>query len=455
MPLNAPVVGRRSNGFTPVAEQEGKRLNRRNGRWRRLLRSRPLLAGLALVLGLIFWGMVVVLDLGLLLSPPPEATTSVSASTAVQTWAQARRTPENTGFTPDPGPLSPGKVMWSYPTSSPILTSPAVVGDRVYLTTTDGRALALDRHTGQEVWEYATSVPSDTSPAVAGDLVFLGLRDTRFIALDRETGALRWQKDLGNPVLASPIVVDGTVFIGSTNNELYALDAATGRERWTFSTQGWIVSPVAYADGVVAVTSQDGLLHIVDAGTGRQRFVYDAGWPIMGGPAIHGDRVYFVSKRGTVWSVDRNGRTYPFERAWRTISFNLYAWGLITSISVQKGTLWVKNIGGRPGFSPAIAHDTVYVANTEGEVIALDADTGEERWVTDLALDITSDLIVAGNTVLLGAGDGILYGLDASTGEELWTFEMGDQFSATPVVVGDTIYVASHDGKLYALSNGE
>ena len=97
----------------------------------------------------------------------------------------------------------------------------------------------------------------------------------------------------------------------------------------------------------------------------------------------------------------------------------------------------------------------MYVANPEGEVIALDADTGEERWATDLALDITSGLIVAGNTVLLGAGDGILYGLDASTGEELWTFEMGDQFSATPVVAGDTVYVPSHDGKLYALSNGE
>ena len=119
------------------------------------------------------------------------------------------RTPENSASTQDQGPQTPVELQWTYSTARPILAAPAVVADRIYITTGDGRAVALERDTGQPVWEFPTLVPSDTAPAVAGDLLFFGLRNKRFVALDRATGELRWEKDLGNPVLASPIVADG------------------------------------------------------------------------------------------------------------------------------------------------------------------------------------------------------------------------------------------------------
>lgn len=439
--------------LAPVAEKEGRRLALPG--YLGFLRRRYLRLILALALGLIIWRVAVAFDLGPLILSPPEASTSISASTGLQTWAQARRTPESTGFTPDPGPLSPSTVKWAYATSEPIFASPAVVGDRVYLTTGDGRGLALDRESGRLVWEYLTGVPSATTPAVAGDLVFFGLRNKRFIALNRETGELRWETDLGNPVLASAIVMDGTVYIGSTDKKLYALDAATGRTRWSFTKKGWIVSPVAFFDNSVAVASRDGVLHILEARTGRKRFVFDAGLPIMGGPAIAGDGVYFVSNRGTVWSVDRHTVSYPFERAWWTVRFNLYAWGFVPSVSGQKGTIWGNNVGARVVRSLAIANDTVYVADRNGKLHALDAGTGERRWTKELGTEISADPTVAGGTVLVGTDDGTLYGLDPATGEDNWTFKTGGKITAGPVVAGDTIYVASHDGVLYALTSGE
>ena len=434
-----------------VHEAEGQRLARRiRLRW---LRNRLVRFGLTLALatGLTASGVLIFFDLGPL---PSDPTSDVSANPGPRAWAQAGRTAENTGFTPDSGPVSFGDVNWTYATTQAIVSSPTVVENRVYLTTEDGRALALDRGTGQLVWEYQTGSVSDSHPAVAGDLVFLGLRDGRIIALDSETGAEVWEHVLGNPVFASPIVVDGTVYVGSTDSKLYAFDAANGRERWTFTVRDWIVSRVAYADDKLAVISRDGLLHILDTKTGRKRFVYDAGWPMNRGPTIHEDRVYLVSSPGTVWAVDLNAITYPFERAWWTFRFNLWAWGVTSNVPPQKGTIWGANVGGKVQLSLAFGHGMLYVANTDGQVVALNATTGEKQWATDLEIDITADPVVAGRIVLVGTHEGTLYGLDAFTGQKMSVFKAEGKISASPVVLGDMMYVASRDGKLYAISIG-
>ncbi len=444
-------------GVTGVSQSEGVKAARRFRLG--LLRSRLLRYMLLFVLaiGLTTWGVLVFFNLG---PNPPGAVTTVNASLNAGEWAQAGRTADNAKFTPEPAP-HPRSVKWVHDTSQPLLSSPAVAGNRVYLTTQEGLTVALDRRTGELVWEYgrgfSAGFPASSSPAVAGDLVIAAVRPSHVVGLDRESGALAWEVDMQFPVLASPHVVDGSVYVGAGNGKLYALDAATGRKRWTFDTVHRVVEPVAFADDAVVVTNEESLVHIIDTNTGRKRLVYDTGagsvgMNLRGGPTIHGDLAYFVTQGGKVWAVDRGAITYPFERAimyWKT---NLFLWGILSKPPEQKGTVWGRKVGGTLMHSPAIAHDMVYVGNIQGKVFALNAATGEERWSTQLNVDISSAPIVAGATLILGSEDGTLLGLNAHTGEVLWDFKTGGKISASPIVAGDTIYVASHDGKLYAIA---
>src|SRR5262245_33889823 len=358
----------------PEAEQLARQRQRRALR-RRLMR---LAVALALVGGATVWALGVFLDLG---PSPPSATTRVSASLAPHTWAQIRRTPRSSGFTPDAAPF-PHQVTWTYRTAKPLLASPAVVDDRVYLTTGDGRTIALDRHTGHLVWEYRSGWLSSSTPAVTGEAVIFVTRPGSVIALHRPSGALRWETHLKSPIVASPIVVQGTVYIGAADKKLYALDAATGQQRWAFATQDWIVSAVAYAGDRVIVASQDSRLHVVGAETGRLRLIYETGKGrhIGVGPAIQGDRAYLGSVGASVWAIAWQATTYPWERAllfWQT---NLYLWGMLSQPPVQKGSVWSRRVGGDVRHTPAIAHNTVYVTVAPAQVVALDAATGAERW---------------------------------------------------------------------------
>ena len=422
---------------------------------RRVLRRRLVRYGVALAFvgGAATWALGVYFDIGV---DPPSATTSVSASVAPSTWAQVRRTPENTGFIPDQAPF-PHKVRWTYRTSGPLLASPAVVESHVYLTTGDGRTLALERQTGHVVWEYPSGGPSSSTPAVAGELVIFAIRPGRVMALNRRTGARVWEADLKHPILASPIVVHGTVYIGTADKKLHALDAATGRRRWAFTAKDWVVDAVAYANERVIVASRYSRIHVVSVETGRERLVYDTGLGrhLGAGVAIQGDRAYFGTVRGRVWAIDWQATTYPLERAMLFLKINLYLWGMLSQPPVQKAAVWSRRVGGDVVHTPAIAHDMVYVTTSQGKVIALDTRAGSPRWSADLRVDITAAPTVAGTSVLIGTKTGVVFGLEAHTGEVLWEFRAASEISGSPIVVGNTMYVVSSEGTLYAVTRAE
>jgi len=400
------------------------------------------------------WMTFSMFDLGPLIVRPMESTTTVGAFTGPDAWSQVRRTPDSAGFTPDNAPF-PRSVKWVLSTPRELVTSPAVFEDRVYVTTEDGRTLALDRESGRQIWEYRGGFPSSSTPVVAGKFLVFALRPGQLVALNRHNGELEWELNLESAILSSPIVVDGTVFLGAADKKLYAIDLATGRQRWEFTSNDWIISTVAHADESVVVTSKGPFVHIVDTNTGRRRLVYDTGRSRRvgrGGPAIYGDMVYFGSQDGRAWGINRLGKTKVFERGllyWRT---NFFLWGFKSEPPVQKGSVWSKSVGSDLTLTPAVANGVAYFADRAGKVIALKSSDGASLWVSELDTEITAPLTVAGDTVLVGTKAGTVYGLDAATGTVIWEFQTGGMITASPIVAGDTMYVSSNDGNLYAVT---
>ncbi len=441
------------SGLVTLPRGDAERIARRHRR--RAIRKRVvrLAVVLAVVVAIGLWAAQVFWDRGF---RPPKATTQASASMAPQSWAQVRRTPQNTGYTPEAAPY-PHRVQWTFQTPEPLSATPAVADQHVYLTTEDGRTVALERQTGQLLWDYDNRGPSGSSPAVVDDVLIVATRPGVIAALGREDGATRWKTALGHAVLASPIIMKGTIFIGAADQRLYALDVATGKQRWAFATESWVVSAVAYAGERVITTSQDNRIHIVGSETGRMRLIYETGPGRHVGTSavVQGHLAYFGSFRGRVWAVDWRGTTYPLERwmlFWQT---NFFFWGWRSTPPIQKGTVWSSRIDGDVTQTLALAHDIVYAGTNKGQVGAFDARTGAERWKTDLGVRITSAPTVAANTVLIGTQAGMVTALDAENGARLWEFQTQGRITASPVVAGGVMYVASHDGTLYAVEQAK
>ncbi len=106
-----------------------------------------------------------------------------------------------------------------------------------------------------------------SSPAVVGDTVYVGSSRGRLYALSTADGAEQWRFQTDGAVVSSPVVVDGTVYVGSYDGNVYALSTADGAEQWRFQTGDSVASSPAVVDGTVYVGSNDGSVYALTEGT--------------------------------------------------------------------------------------------------------------------------------------------------------------------------------------------
>ena len=69
---------------------------------------------------------------------------------------------------------------------------------------------------GRELWKFATKAKVDSSPVVVGNRVFVGSSDGRLYSLDRATGKLLWDYEAGGHFVASPAVAADRLVIGNS-----------------------------------------------------------------------------------------------------------------------------------------------------------------------------------------------------------------------------------------------
>lgn len=135
-------------------------------------------------------------------------------------------------------------------------TSPIIVGDVMYVTTSFSHVYALNAKTGEQYWHYKHKMgpittfccgPNNRGVAVYEDKVYLLTLDAQLVALDAKTGSLLWKKDIADPEdgyseTMAPTVVKGKVLIGTNGGEygirgfVRAYDAKTGDQLWSFDT---------------------------------------------------------------------------------------------------------------------------------------------------------------------------------------------------------------------------
>jgi len=360
-----------------------------------------------------------------------------------------------------------GTLVWTVDMGDPLFVSPVVSGDMVYIVAGDstgtGRVEALELATGSPAWEVLLDGLASGPPIVAGDLLFVSTRDGRLLALDSGNGDQRWSFDAGSQILGSPVVDEGVVYFASS--AVYALDAQTGEKRWRQEI-GRGGSGAAVSDGVVVAVGTEGddiNVFLLDAASGKHRFSFHFTFVPSRPPVIVGDTVAMTGdgRGGTVHTVavDLPTTEIPFQKAiywWRT---RLWWWDLAPQPPPPKGFLWQwRATRGLTGHTLASDSNHIYVAakpvaspGGPGRVTALDPLTGNVVWEFLTETSAASSGVVFGDTLVFGTQGGRVYGVDAESGVKLWEVEVDGPVGGAPAAAGGLLLVASLDGNLYAI----
>ena len=329
------------------------------------------------------------------------------------------------------------QIRWEFKTGGWVM-SPAAWEDGVVFVSGGAKLYALEAATGAVIWEKA--IGEFWGPhAVASGVIYAGNQDRSFYALDAGTGATLWSFATGDDGWSAPAITDDSVFFGNRLSQLFALDARTGELRWTFEAEDWTTTDPVVTDGVVylAVGNHDRRdgprpLYAIDSKTGEELWRFEADGRLLTAPAPGSQILYFVSFPGTVYALTPAkieaiqyrgdpGRSGVYDEP---------------APDAFTGVKWQRSFD-EDAYFPMYANETLYIGTASGKLLALDPESGDERWSYSTGNGPILAVAVAGDLVYFGAGDHGFYAVDTQDGELAWSFETdGSVWSSSPLLIG-------------------
>lgn len=214
-----------------------------------------------------------------------------------------------------------GQERWVYTSSQPALTlrgtgAPRVIEPVSFAGFANGRLVTLDNRSGQTLWDMRVAVPKgrtevdqlvdlDGQPVLTQDgRLFVTSYNGRLLALEATSGKVLWEREESSYL--TPLVVGNYLFTVNDASHVLAIEADTGRVMWeSDALEGrWLTAP-SFVDGNIAVGDYEGYVHLLDASTGEisGRVHVDGSGLTL--PLLTGNqRLYALTNDGTLVAYD-------------------------------------------------------------------------------------------------------------------------------------------------------
>ena len=270
-----------------------------------------------------------------------------------------------------------GRVGWRARTEQPIHGAPSVAGGRVLAVAIDNTLLTYVAATGAPGWTYqalseSARILGASSPAVAGDTVVSAFGSGELGALRAANGNDLWNEALSRAsrtsalseirdIAGRPVIYQGDVFAVSPSGVFAATDLRTGQARWSLPVVG-VSSPLPEGD-VVYVMALDGQLICAARESGQIYWIRNL------------NAGYVAKRKGGFWGIGGKKVVKPIWAGPILVNNRLIvvgSTGQLVAVDAKTGEVGRKVDLGAPALiAPIAAGDMVYVALDNAQLVAL------------------------------------------------------------------------------------
>jgi len=165
-------------------------------------------------------------------------------------------------------------------------------------------------------------------------------------------------------------------------------------------------------------------------------------------PIVAYNKVYSASRMGDVVAFDKESG----KKVWQAD---------LSDINDER-SFWDSRISALVAGGPIAGLNKIFLGTENGDVFALDAETGELIWQAKIKGEVITAPAIDSGILVVNSASGVLKGFDANTGEELWKAEQDVpaltlRGISTPVIASGGVLVGSGKGELgvYILDKGQ
>jgi outer membrane protein assembly factor BamB len=158
------------------------------------------------------------------------------------------------------------------------------------------------------------------------------------------------------------------------------------------------------------------------------------------------------------WSIDTHGLIEFPPAVADGVAYVVNKYGNLAAVRLRDHeVLWRRTRDPRDKGKPTdvtapVYHDgRVYLAFLDGELVALEADSGDPAWRRQLGSHLESSPIAVGGTLYIGTDQTDVVALDAVDGKVRWRFNSPAAIKASPSYHDGRVYVADYQSAMFCL----
>lgn len=371
----------------------------------------------------------------------------IGAASGGQSWTTA-----GGGLTNNPGNVAvsvSGSRAWQTSvgasgrglTSSALRISsrPVSDGGRIFIYKPNGEVVALSTGGGRQ-WtqnlrpEGERDIGPGGGVAVDGGTVYAATSYRQIVAMEAGSGRVIWTADMDRPARGAPTAGSGHVFVVSQSNDVFAFSQEDGSLVWSYAgieeTAGLLstASP-AIIGGRVIVPFSSGEIMAIDIKSGEPTWIDGVARgfrtlalsglaDVSASPVVAGNTVYATGVAGRTVAVDaRTGQRR-----------------------------WEQNLGSV--HTPVVSGNAFFAVDLDDRMVALDSSNGETLWATQLPKPEKKKRrrnwagpILANGSLVAFSSDGQIVLVDAASGQIMTTQRTNADVFVTPIVAGGRVVV--------------
>jgi len=282
--------------------------------------------------------------------------------------------------------------------------TPVVDQNIIYAVDYTGKIIAYDSNNKSEKWSYAIGSPGSSALTKIENNLYFGTSEGQLIKLSSDDGKELWRVQLQSEILASPVIAKGIVIARCVNGDIVALRQDTGKQIWKVEERTPALTlrgnsnPVIYND-LLIVGFDNGKLKSFALRNGKQ--IWEA---TIAAPRGRSDLERIVDLDTTPVIIN-------------DVIYSVAYQGQLAAIQLGSGQIiWQRDIDSYVDIAADIYR--LYVADSSGQVWALDRSNGATLWKQDALLrrELTAPRIMQDH-IIVGDYNGYVHWLRRDNGK--------------------------------------
>jgi Ca-activated chloride channel homolog len=360
-----------------------------------------------------------------------------------------------------------GEPIWVYHTADDGPTA-AVVEDGRIIFNTESCELEVITTGGRPLWKKWLGDPLMSMPAAAGGMVYMAYPNSRgdrvyyVAAFDLRSGDEIWRHRLADEIITAPVIDRERVYLATVDGSVQAFERQHGALIWQENRNA--TSAPAVWNEHAYFSRREAVRTTGNSGQAPQQTEVVAARPVAPSAAI----IDLPTTRREADYLDYKKRAQlAGELKSQALDASVGFAGAnkgsaqMFAASANIGQASVHGIWAYQGSKSFIDHARLY-GSMGDRTQSVDPDSGRVIWSRVLNGKrgsimngvLTPPTIVNGK-IFVANSDGDLYALSARTGDELWSVHLGEAIAFQPVVARGRVYVATTEGTLYCLNTND